>query len=94
MEVYDPPNRTRYLKSSALQPDRISGICSAMDVGPRVRFPKVTSSSGQAYAPEKILKARIRAISVKNRVDGEVTHPNSVIFIGSLQPFECVLFLI
>ena len=50
--------------------------------------------SGQAYAPEKILKALIRAVSVKNRVDREVSHPNSVIFIGGLQPFECVLFLI
>jgi hypothetical protein len=52
------------------------------------------SSSGQAYAPEKILKALIRAISVKNWVDGEVSHPHSVIFIGGLQPFECVLLLI
>jgi hypothetical protein len=53
-----------------------------LDVGRRARFPNVTSSSGQAYAPEKILKALIRAVSVKNRVDREVSHPNSVIFIG------------
>ena len=60
----------------------------------RAGFPNVTSPSGQAYAPEKILKALIRAVSVKNRVDREVSHPNSVIFIGGFQPFECFLILI
>jgi hypothetical protein len=67
---------------------------SALEVGRRARFLKATSLSGQAYAPEKILKAFIRAVSVKNRVDREVSHPNSVIFIGSFQPLECVLSLI
>ncbi len=57
-------------------------------------MPKVTSLSGQAYAAEKILKAIIRAVSVKNRVDGEVSHPNSVIFKGGFEPFECVFILI
>jgi hypothetical protein len=54
----------------------------------------VTSSLGQTYAPEKILKALIRAVSVKNRVDGEVSHPNSLLVIGGLQPFECALLLV
>jgi hypothetical protein len=42
--------------------------------------------SGQAYAPEKIFKAFMRAVSVKNRIDGEISHPNHVIVIGRLQP--------
>jgi hypothetical protein len=75
-------------------PDRISGICSALRCWARAAFPNIISLSGQAYAPEKILKALIRAVSVKNRVDREVSHPNSVIVIGGLHPFECVLFLI
>jgi hypothetical protein len=42
--------------------------------------------SGQAYASEKIFKAFMRAVSVKNRIDGEISHPNRVIVIGRLQP--------
>src|SRR5690242_13787655 len=58
-------------------------------------FPKTFACpSGQANASEKILKALIRAVTVKNRVNGQVSNPNSVICIGGLQPFECVLILI
>ncbi len=39
----------------------------------------LTSSSGQAYAPEKLFKTLIGAIAVKDRIDGEVSHPNGVI---------------
>ena len=48
--------------------------------------------SGQAYAPEKVFKAFMRAVSVKNRIDGEISHPNRVIVIGRLEPFERVVF--
>lgn len=72
-------------------PNGIFGICSGLDVWRELDFPTLLSSSGQAYVLEKILEAHIRAVAVKNRVDGEVCHPNSVIFIGGLQPFERVL---
>jgi len=49
---------------------------------------------GQGYAPEKILKARIRAVSVENWVNSKVSHPNRVIVIRGLQPFERILILV
>ena len=52
----------------------------------------VPSSSVQVHAPEKFFKALIRAVSVKNRIDGEISHPNRVIVIRVLQPLECVVF--
>jgi len=54
----------------------------------------VPASSGKAQALEKLLKTLIGTITVKNRVDGEISHPDSVIVIGGLQPLECVLFLV
>ena len=64
-----------------------------VDVGEN-EISQCSFSSGQAYAPEKIFKALISAIAVNNRVDGEVSHPDSAIVIGGLQPLECVLILV
>ena len=76
----------RFLWAELVQP-KVDGL-------QRASAPKVITSSSQAYAPEKILQAIIRAISVKNGIGGEVSHPNGMILIGGLQPFERFVFLI
>jgi hypothetical protein len=86
--------RTNFSMADITGQKAASGICSALEVGRDRDFPQLFASSEQAYAPEKLLKTLIGAISVKNRVDGEVSHPDGVIVIGSLQPLECVLFLV
>src|ERR1700733_9551161 len=48
------------------------------------------SNSEQVDLPEEFLKTTVGAIAIKDRIDGEVFHPDSVIAIRSLQPFECV----
>jgi hypothetical protein len=52
------------------------------------------SKSEQAGAPEKFLKTLVGAIAIKDRVDGEVSHPDGVIAIRGLEPFECVFFAV
>ena len=32
----------------------------------------------------------VGAIAIKDRIDGEVSHPDGAIVVGCLQPFECV----
>ena len=56
------------------------------------RLIEFVSKSGQGDPAEKVSKARIGAISIKDWVDRQVPHPNRAIFISSLQPFECVVF--
>lgn len=55
---------------------------------------RLSFSSGQVYAPEEIFKALVRAVSVKNRIDGKVSHPDGAIVICGLQPFECVFLIV
>ena len=86
--------RTNFWMADITGRKAASEICSALEVGRDRDFPKLFSSSKQAYAPEELLKTLIGAITVKNRVHGEVSHPDSVIVIGGLQPLECVLFLV
>ena len=64
-----------------------------MDTPTGLRCPEGTCSK-QADAPEKLLKATVGAIAIKDRIDGEVSHPDSALIISGLQPFECVLLLI
>ena len=49
------------------------------------------SNSEQVDSPQELLKAMVGAIAIKDRIDGEVVHPDSAIAIRGLQPFECVL---
>src|SRR3984957_12936407 len=46
--------------------------------------------SEQVDSPEELLKTMVGAKAIKDRIDGEVFHPDSAIAIRGLQPFECV----
>ena len=45
------------------------------------------SNSEQVDSPEELLKTVVGAIAIKDRIDGEVSHPDGVIVIRCLQPF-------
>jgi hypothetical protein len=70
------------------------GVCSQLGMENEIFRIFLSFLLGQGYAPEKILKALIRAVSVENWVNSKVSHPNSMIVIGGLQPFERILILV
>src|ERR1700733_7497038 len=52
------------------------------------------SKSEQAGAPEKLLKTMVGAIAIKERIDGEVFHPDGAVAICGFEPLECVFFAV
>src|ERR1700723_1904210 len=50
--------------------------------------------SEQVDSHEELSKTMVGAIPIKDRIDGEVFHPDSVIAIRGLQPFECVFIVL
>src|SRR6202041_3530800 len=48
------------------------------------------SYSEQVDSHEELSKTMVGAIAIKDRIDGEVFHPDSALAIRGLQPFECV----
>src|SRR4030081_1651129 len=55
------------------------------------RTPGISQSkSGQVDSLEEFSKTVVGAIAIKDRIDGQVSHPDGAIVIRCLQPFECV----
>lgn len=48
-------------------------------------------NSEQVNSPEEFLKTPVGAVAIEDRIDGEVSHPDGVISIRGLKPFESVV---